>query len=61
MASRASPASRANCSCDWASSRSTVKGLLRPDAYVAADQIDRVEGNTVHLTVTDEDLLSNER
>ena len=37
------------------------KGLLRPDAYVAADQIDRVEGDTVHLSVTDQDLLSDER
>ncbi|GIJ50557.1 hypothetical protein Val02_74430 [Virgisporangium aliadipatigenens] len=35
-------------------------GLLRPDAYVASDQIDRVEGNTVHLSVTDQDLLSDE-
>jgi hypothetical protein len=36
------------------------KGFLRPDAYVAADQIDRVEGDTVRLSVTDQDLLSEE-
>ena len=35
-------------------------GLLRPDAYVAADQIDRVEGDIVHLSVTDQNLLSDE-
>ena len=37
------------------------RGLLRPDAYVAADQINRVEGDTVHLSVTDQDLLGDER
>jgi hypothetical protein len=33
------------------------KGFLRPDAYAAADQIDRVEGDSVHLSVTDTGLL----
>jgi hypothetical protein len=33
------------------------KGFLRTDAYAAADQIDRVEGDSVHLSVTDTDLL----
>jgi hypothetical protein len=33
------------------------KGFLRPDGYVAADQIDRVEGDSVRLSVTDAGLL----
>ena len=33
------------------------KGFLRPDAYAAADQIDRVEGDSVHLSATDPGLL----
>jgi hypothetical protein len=33
------------------------KGLLRPDAYAAADQIDRVAGDSVHLSVTETGLL----
>jgi hypothetical protein len=36
------------------------KGFLRPDAYVAADEIDRVQGETVHLTLDDKALLSAE-
>jgi hypothetical protein len=35
------------------------KGFLRPDAYAAADQIDRVEGDSVHLSVKDTDLLQD--
>jgi hypothetical protein len=34
------------------------KGFLRPDAYVAADEIDRVEKDTVHLSVADRALPS---
>jgi hypothetical protein len=33
------------------------KGFLRPDGYASADQIDRVEGESVRLSVTDTDLL----
>jgi hypothetical protein len=34
------------------------KGFLRPDAYVAADEIDRVEDGAVHLLAPDNALLS---
>jgi hypothetical protein len=33
------------------------KGLLKSDAYVAADEIDRVQDGAVHLTVTDKEML----
>ncbi|MGH3502163.1 MAG: hypothetical protein ACRDQA_14945 [Nocardioidaceae bacterium] len=33
------------------------KGLLARDAYVEADRIDRVEGATVHLSVTRDELV----
>jgi hypothetical protein len=33
------------------------KGLFKSDAYVAADEIDRVRDGAVHLTVTDEEML----
>jgi hypothetical protein len=36
------------------------KGILRPDAYVASDEIDRVEDGVVHLLVHDKSLLSRE-
>ncbi|MEV4708718.1 hypothetical protein [Actinoplanes sp. NPDC049316] len=34
------------------------KGFLKPDGYVAADEIDRVQDGAVHLTVTDKDMLT---
>jgi hypothetical protein len=33
------------------------KGLLKSDAYVAADEIDRVQDGAVRLTVTDKEML----
>jgi hypothetical protein len=33
------------------------KGFLKSDAYVAADEIDRVQDGAVHLTVTDKEML----
>jgi hypothetical protein len=36
------------------------KGLLRADAYAAADEIDRVQDGTVHLLVPDKALLTEE-
>jgi hypothetical protein len=33
------------------------KGFLKSDAYVAADEIDRVREGTVHLTVTEKEML----
>jgi hypothetical protein len=33
------------------------KGFFNDDAYVAMDEIDRVEGDTVHLLVKDDALL----
>jgi hypothetical protein len=36
------------------------KGLLRADAYAAADEIDRVQDGTVHLLVPDKALLKDE-
>ena len=33
------------------------KGLLKSDAYVAADEIDSVQNGAVHLTVTDKEML----
>jgi hypothetical protein len=34
-----------------------VKGYIMSDAYVAADEIDRVQEGAVHLTVTDKKML----
>jgi hypothetical protein len=36
------------------------KGLLRADAYAAADEIDRVQDGTVHLLVPEKSLLKEE-
>jgi hypothetical protein len=36
------------------------KGFLRPAAYVAADEIDRVQGGTVHLLIDDKSLWSED-
>ena len=33
------------------------KGLLKPAAYAAADEIDHTRGRAVHLTVTDKEML----
>jgi hypothetical protein len=33
------------------------EGFLKSDAYVAADEIDRVRESAVHLTVTEKEML----